>query len=208
MSAFEMLNYVNPMSLMDSCVSWMGFNTIHTFLNLKMERNMSNNFIALFHACGSSLMALSYLSTQNTQAHYILKKFSTGYFLYDTFHTAKYIKQPLSYMYIYHHLATTYYIHQNPKIYKTGQIMFFAELSNIPSYFVYYYLKNSKNTKKINMLKKIQFCLYTFIRLPILSYYTYDVLKNAENKTPVLVVLPVYFMGLFWSYSLWKKLCY
>ena len=84
--------------------------------------------------------------------------------------------------------------------------MFLAELSNIPSYFVYYYLKNSKNTKKIKFLKMLQFYVYTFIRLPILSYYSYDVLKNAENKRPAFIVLPVYFMGLIWSYNLWKKL--
>tara|TARA_R110001592_G_scaffold3422_4_gene19277 strand:- start:6478 stop:7098 length:621 start_codon:yes stop_codon:yes gene_type:complete len=206
MSALDMVKYMNPMSIMDSCASLMGFNFVHNYLNLKMERNMANNFTALFHACGSSIFALSYLMSGDKNTYYFLKKFSTGYFLYDTHHTAKYLKQPLSSMYIYHHLATTYYIHQNPEIYKTGQIMFLAELSNIPSYFVYYYLKNSKNLKKIKLLKRLQFYIYAFIRLPILSYYSYNVLKNAENKRPALIVLPVYFMGLIWSYNLWKNL--
>mgnify|MGYP001217780380 CR=1 FL=1 len=206
MSALEMVKYINPMSIMDSCASWTGFNFVHNYLNLKMERNLANNFTALFHACGSSLFALSYLISGDKNTYYFLKKFSTGYFLYDTYHTAKYLKQPLSSMYIYHHFATTYYIHQNPEIYKAGQIMFWAELSNIPSYFVYYYLKKSKDTKKIKLLKSLQFYIYAFIRLPILSYYSYDVLKNAENKTPAFIALPVYFMGLIWSYNLWKNL--
>ena len=84
--------------------------------------------------------------------------------------------------------------------------MFWAELSNIPSYFVYYYLKTGKNTKKLKILKKLQCYVYSFIRLPLLSYYAYDVIKNADNTIPVLTTLPVYFMGLIWSYNLWKKL--
>ena len=206
MSALEVMKYINPISIMDRCVSFIGFKSIHTILNLKMERNMSNNFTSLFHACGSSMIALSYLISGDESTYYILKNFSTGYFLYDTYHNIKYIKQPLSSLYVYHHLATTYYIHQNPKIYKSGQIMFFAEISNIPSYFVYYYLKNSKNTKKIKFFKWLQFYVYTFIRLPVLSYYTYNLLKNTEDKHPVYIILPVYFMGLIWSYTLGKNL--
>ena len=167
---------------------------------------MANNFTALSHAGGSSIMALSYLLTKDTKLYYLLKKFSTGYFLYDTYHSAKYLKHPLSTMYIYHHLSTIYYLHQDPEVYKTGQIMFLAELSNIPSYFVYYYLKTGKNTKKIKILKKLQFYVYSFIRLPLLSYYAYNVIRNADNKIPVLTTLPVYFMGLMWSYKLWKNL--
>ena len=52
MSALEVMKYINPISIMDRCVSFIGFKSIHTILNLKMERNMSNNFTSLFHACG------------------------------------------------------------------------------------------------------------------------------------------------------------
>ena len=206
MAALAAMKSINPMGVMDGFVSLVGFNQFHHFLNSMMERNMANNFTALGHACGSSMMALGYLLTGNTKLYYFLKKFSTGYFLYDTYHSAKYLKHPLSTMYIYHHLSTIYYLHQNPDVYKTGQIMFLAELSNIPSYFVYYYLKTGKNTKKLKMLKKLQCYVYSFIRLPLLSYYAYDVIKNADNTIPVLTTLPVYFMGLIWSYNLWKKL--
>ena len=206
MLIMDIVKSVSPMGLMDSMVSFMGFNMIHNSLNEVMERNMANNFTALFHATGCASMTLAYLLNDNTKLYYLLKKFSTGYFLYDTYHSAKYIKPPLSTMYIYHHLATINYLHHDAETFKTGQIMFWAELSNIPSYFVYYYLKKSKNTKKIKFLKQMQFCVYSFIRLPILSYYAYTVLKNSENKIPALITLPVYFMGLLWSYSLWKKL--
>ena len=128
MSALATMKSINPMGVMDGFVSLMGFNQFHHFLNSMMERNMANNFTALGHAGGSSMMALGYLITGNTKLYYFLKKFSTGYFLYDTIHSAKYLKYPLNTMYMYHHLSTIYYLHQNPEIYKTGQIMFLAEL--------------------------------------------------------------------------------
>ena len=172
---------------------------------------MANNFTALFHACGSSIFALSYLMSGDKNTYYFLKKFSTGYFLYDTHHTAKYLKQPLSSMYIYHHLATTYYIHQNPEIYKTGQIMFLAELSNIPSYFVYYYLKtnnyNSKN--KLMLYKKIQKLLYTIIRIPILGLVGYSYFNNSMKEKhsliPYYTTLPVYILGIMWTFKIINK---
>ena len=114
MSALDILKTLNPMGVMDGFVSFMGFNQLHHFLNSMMERNMANNFTALSHAGGSSIMALSYLLTKDTKLYYLLKKFSTGYFLYDTYHSAKYLKHPLSTMYIYHHLSTIYYLHQDP----------------------------------------------------------------------------------------------
>lgn len=206
MAALEVVKSINPMSIMDSLASWTGFNMFHSFLNSMMERNMANNFTALGHASFSSLLALTHILTENPKLEYILKKFSTGYFLYDAYHSAKYLNHPLSSMYIYHHLSTIFYIHHNAKMYRTSQVIFWAELSNIPSYFVYYYIKKGKNINRLKFLKKIQFCLYSFIRLPILSYYTYDVIKNADSRLPIITTLPVYFMGLMWCRSLWKHL--
>ena len=117
---------------------------------------MANNFTALFHASGSSIMALSYLISGNSNVYYILKKFSTGYFLYDTYQSAKYIKHPLSSMYIYHHLATINYLHQDPEIFKTSQIMFWAELSNIQAILYIITLRKVKILKN-KIFKKCSF---------------------------------------------------
>ena len=206
MSASAMIKSISPFSIMDSCVAWMGFNMIHNSLNTVMERKLANNFSALFHAMGCGSLGLSYMLTKNPDLYYLLKKFSTGYFLYDTVHSAQHIKQPLSSMYMYHHLATMYYLHQNPTVYNTAQILFFGEVSNIPSYFVYYLLKKGKNKKTLALAKKIQFCVYSFIRLPIATYLTYDVLRTVDNRIPVYSMIPVYLMGLIWTKSLWKNL--
>jgi len=206
MNSTEIIKYIKPMSLMDSCISWSGFNLIHILLNLNMERNMANNFTALVHAMGCGSLGLSYMLTKNPKLYYLLKKFSTGYFLYDTVHSAKHIKHPLSSMYMYHHLAVTYYLHQNPTVYNPAQMLFFGEVSNIPSYFVYYLLKRGKNKKTLALAKKMQFYVYSFIRLPIATYLTYDVLVKVDNRIPVYYMIPVYLMGLIWTKSLWKNL--
>lgn len=206
MSIMEIVRSISPLGLMDSVVGYMGFNVIHNSLNSVMERNMANNFTALFHAFGCTSLGLSCMLTKDTKLFYFLRKFSTGYFLYDVRHSAKHIKQPLSSAYMYHHLATIYYLHQDPIKYNIAQIIFFGELSNIPSYFVYYLIKKAKDKKQIAFAKKIQFYVYSFIRLPIATYLTYDVLRTVDNRIPVYAMLPVYLMGLIWTNSLWKKL--
>ena len=192
------------MGILDSLVGYMGFNLIHTSLNRVMERNMANNFTALFHA--TSCVSMGLVCLYGKDVYYCLSKFSTGYFLYDTVQSIKYIKSPMNMMYVYHHLATSYYLHQDHVKYNCAKILFFGELSNIPSYFVYYLIKRGNDTQQLELAKKIQFFTYSLIRLPIATYLTYDALVKADDKTPVYLMIPVYLMGLVWTKALWKNL--
>lgn len=107
-------------------------------------------------------------------------------------------------------------VHLNPEIYKSMDILFWAELSNIPSYFVYYYHKTKKNPKLLKKLKLTQFLIYSFIRTPVLTYLLASFVKeniNKHNNTinvdvikNILPTVPVYFMGLYWTMKLWKGL--
>ena len=71
---------------------------------------------------------------------------------------------------------------------------------------VYYHIKSKSNKAIIDFWKTTQAVGYTAIRLPILSYVTYDALSNVEDRFPIYTCLPVYFMGIFWSINLCKKL--
>ena len=193
--------------------SFLSFNFIQFFLNIFMEINMANNFTAFTHAILSTILSLFIYIYKNNCNYLII--FSTGYFLYDIIFNIKYIKSPMNKIYIYHHLATIFYLHQEPITYRITEILGVGELSNLSSYFVYYYLKkdNNKkdnkknnNNKKIYILKKIQFYSYSFIRFPIASYLLFDVLTNVDDIKPIIIMLPVYLMGIFWSYRLWLKL--
>ena len=196
----------NPSSFLDSFVSLMGFKFLESsikFVNGESVK-MANNFTALFHAIGASGLTFGYLflSPKNESLYYVFKTFSTGYFLYDMVFCAKHMKGLLKYCYLYHHMASMFYINSNP-LYSTEGVGL-AELSNIPSYIVYYLLK-TKNPK-VKLWKKIQFITYAFIRLPLLGYILYLSYKKNEYKLPVTLMTPVYIMGLIWTKSLYKQL--
>jgi len=141
----------NPSGFLDSFVSLMGFKFLESsikFVNGKSIK-MANNFTALFHAIGASGLTFSYLflSLKNESLYYVFKTFSTGYFLYDIGFCAKHLNGLLKYCYLYHHLACMFYINSNALYCAEG--FGAAELSNIPSYIVYYLLKTKKPNVKL-----------------------------------------------------------
>ena len=190
----------------------MFFCTLHHILNKKFNTKLTNNFTALTHACGCTLLAGNYLLNKNMSNYNALKIFSSGYFIYDFLLLLKHWEpKTLNYSYLYHHCASIYLMHQNPEIYSSGHLFFFAELSNIPSYFVYYFQKqNPKNHNLIKKLKYLQFSMYSIIRVPIVGKILFDGYKAALGKDgsyiPFLVGSPVFFMGLIWSKKLFDKL--
>ena len=196
----------NPSGFLDLFVSLMGFKFLESSIKFINGRSvkMANNFTALFHAIGASGLTFGYLflSPNNESLYYVLKKFSTGYFLYDMVFCLKNLKSPLKYVYLYHHMASMYFINSNPLYWAEG--IGAAEISNIPSYIVYYLLK-TKNPN-VKLMKKIQFITYSLIRLPVLGYYLYLSYKNSGYKMPIYAMMPVYIMGLIWTKSLYKQL--
>ena len=184
----------------------MWFNLLHGSLSVNIERNMANNFTALFHATFSSSAAFLYLWKGYPDIYYWLSNFSTGYFLYDAVYCSRYIKPPTNIMYLYHHFATIYFLHQYPIKYNCAQTIFFGELSNIPSYYVYYLLKKGTDRNRLALAKKIQFFVYSCIRLPIASYIMYDSWTKVNNKTSTNLMIPIFLMGLFWTKSMWNNL--
>lgn len=197
-------------SIFDSIVAFTSFNGVHNLFTKFFDSKMSNNFTALTHATGSTILGFSYLITKNPNLYYILKTFSSGYFLYDI----KVILKggdfnKLNLAFLYHHLASIYIINKNPVIYKGGNILFWGELSNIPSYFVYYCIKNKNNpqfAQHIPLLKKLQFFMYVGIRLPIMGYLAIKTLMTADKPLEFSPVIPVYIMGTIWSYKMYKTL--
>tara|TARA_B100001750_G_C15060301_1_gene375961 strand:+ start:119 stop:322 length:204 start_codon:yes stop_codon:yes gene_type:complete len=61
------------------------------------------------------------------------------------------------------------------------------------------------NGEKLRLLEKIQFYLFLIIRCPILTYMAYHSVKEKKEKH-IYPILPIYLMGLIWTYKLGKKL--
>lgn len=201
----------NPTSLLDSIIARWGFKYLQKLLELYFgkcveDKNMANNFVALFHATGSTALCLStlFLEEKNKNLYYFLIKFSTGFFLYDIEHCIKYIKSKKTYVYVYHHIISLYMLYYGPN--DSIKILGLGELSNIPSYFSYYLLKNNHNKTVLKYVTKIQLILYSIIRIPLFSYIYYKNLKSGENKLFNVLILPLYFMGIYWSKILKSQL--
>lgn len=179
------------------------FNVIEKVYRQKWNRSQSRNFVCLTHAVCSVLLNLGFNSYLYQQS----LKISTGYFIYDMIFALRYDKFNITQLfYHYHHLTSIYVLHLNPKYYFGDKILFWAELSNIPSYFVYYYLhKEIVNKNDVKFWKNIQKYVYALIRIPVLGHFLYKSLTIAPSKTPTITTIPVYLLGIFWTYKLFKQ---
>lgn len=78
------------------------------------------------------------------------------------------------------------------------------ELSNLPLYFVYDFLKKNKEKninyyKKLIGFKEIQLTIYGFFRILIYGYIIYNYSKEALHQ-PILIssIYLLFFMGVYW----------
>lgn len=179
------------------------FNIFYYFSNFK-DKKLAINDVASIHANGSFLLFGYYLYMQQFVYYQIARYYSVGYFLFDLYYMIKNnkINQIFTIVYIYHHLSTIFALSKDPTKYFGAHLMFSAELSNIPSYYVYAYLKTDKENYKLILWKNIQKCLYLIIRIPYFSYLAYYFLCNNDDLFFIFSVFPVFLMGIFWSIKL------
>ena len=206
------LNIYNPVQKL---MTFLGFNVFHHFLyiNWNLNYSMANNFTAFTHASLSVVVAGSYLIARHYDVpgadnlYSVSSIMSTGYFCYDMLHILMDGKRSkLNLLYLYHHSCSIYLLAHDPVTYRCGEILFWGELSNLPMYMVYYHLKSNSDKHTLTFWKQAQAIIYVAIRWPIISYVTYDALTTVEDIFPIIVCLPVYFMGIFWSINMCSKL--
>ena len=181
------------------------------YRNGKLGRNVSS----LIHASLSSFLSLGLLVADNytsydvTNLEVFIRCLSTGYFIYDTFVTLYNQKGIMRAAYTYHHFASLILLDQDRNLFPIHEILFLAEASNIPSNFVYYHINNKSDKYKITEWKDIQKYVYLFIRIPILGGISLKYYLNFQHNSNILfkyyLLFPVYLMGVFWSYKLFKN---
>lgn len=182
-------------------------------LETLQTKKLALNTTSLFHASSTVMLGIHYLLYQGQP--YLLQMNTGGYLLFDLYYMLKMGKYDLlRFMYLYHHVALYPYIMLSSKKHYWMQVLFYAELSNIPNYLVYYSLKQdlaknlrkgykSKTTKK---LLKSQLYIYSFFRIFVLGYYGYLELKD-NNKKPIPVYMNslLYVFGLIWFGAMVKQ---
>lgn len=106
------------------------------------------------------------------------------------------------YCMIYHHMVSIYGF-SIPEDYYQIEMLFWAELSNLPSYFVYNAIKRErKNLKKI---KRIQLFFYGIIRVFVIGYYLYLNYFYSIDLKIFYLMIPIYLMGLGWISIMFSK---
>tara|TARA_B110000967_G_C18756056_1_gene495370 strand:+ start:373 stop:1011 length:639 start_codon:yes stop_codon:yes gene_type:complete len=184
------------------------------------KKIIARNWTGLFHATGAVCLSSAYIYLNSSYSnfnldektinnfYYFIKTFSIGYFLNDTIFIFRFEKlTPLKFGFIYHHLATSYLLNIGPYIY-ADKLLFLGELSNIPIYFIYNYLKKDELTCreecKLQLWKYVQKILYCGLRIPIIGYYSYYALKKMNIYDQALL-FPLYSMGFLWSCKILSK---
>jgi len=183
-------------------------------LNNKLEdyqnKKLALNSTAVFHASTTVLLGLIYLLSYNFKRHsaIFIQLNTGGYVLFDIHYMIKNNKYDLlRIMYIYHHVSVYLYMLLSPITYHWPNVIFYAELSNIPNYMVYYSLKkdeekygNKKDKSELTkQLQKIQLYFYGFFRVFVLGYYgIIELYADEEIPVSVYMISLLYVFGLIW----------
>lgn len=192
-----MASYVNAL------ISLGQFKTQEFILAQFQNQKLARNSVALLHAILAVALNLSHITMPNSKLYDMCKVWSCGYFLWDILFILQHEKlNVLRSAYLYHHIVSVYIIHQPPHLYYGDKILFWGEFSNIPSYFVYYYLHTKPKSKELKTWLYLQKWLYAFIRIPILGNILINTWYAAPDKFPIAIVSPVYLMGIIWTYKL------
>ena len=182
---FDIINFCKTMAF---------FKLSDVILKKKCSKKQAENIISGTHAIVSL-----YFSGRNDIKR--LRWFSSAYFLHDffkLFYSKKLDLIKLAYM--YHHLSGIYLLSCDSREVPVKDMLFWGELSNLPSYPLYYYMhKDRKQILKIRFYQMLQKILYCGIRIPLLTQKMILYLLKAKSKKHMFAILPVYFMGLIWG---------
>ena len=188
------------------------YNKIFESYNLYQNTKLSSNYTSLTHASSTILLILSYFLVDNINPFYIQIN-SGGYFLYDLYYILSHNNYNiLNCMYIYHHITVYLYILLDPLNHFWIYNLFYAELSNLPNYYVYYNIQRDKNFKilpyksnKTIFAMKIQLYSYALIRIFALGYYGLLELQNEEIPYIIYMTSILYIFGLIWFLFMCKQ---
>ena len=168
--------------------------------------------VASTHALVSVFLNGMYMLLGNDMLGLISLYWSFGYFAFDVYYIIYYEKiNLLRSVYLYHHFASMYMISYNHLIPVSNQLIFYGELSNLPSYVVYHFMHTDSQDVCTDiiakMFKKIQKIVYGVIRIPVMTSILINLINTLDfNNSEILklfaITSPVYVMGLVWSFKL------
>lgn len=180
--------------------------------NQKDIYKINANIISGSHALLVIILGSLYLYTKNDTMLMCMIAFSSIYFIYDSY-SVWFLKIKEYYPFFFHHMASVYFLQSLPKyIGEIGNTMIlgfvFLEISNLPSYYIYYFLKTNKEKNEVyysnlTNLKLGQLGTYMLLRLIAFAFLFKTFYKYITHQ-PILFfcIVGLYIMGIYWSYQL------
>tara|TARA_B100001094_G_C18045487_1_gene727190 strand:+ start:68 stop:628 length:561 start_codon:yes stop_codon:yes gene_type:complete len=180
-------------------VGFVPYYFLNSILQLVTTKKLAMNYTALFQATSACFVWLF-----GTPSFFIYN--TGGYFLFDLYYLLRYREFNIPHtIYYYHHIASWYYMSLSPLEYNWFNVMGVGELSNIPSYIVYHYLKTDPEGESAKKWKIVQKVWFGGFRLVVASVLTYHELKDPVRFQTILPVIPLYIFGIGWAIAMIKK---
>jgi len=200
--------YININNNNNKNINEKNINEKNNNFNDNNNNSIRQNFLSAFNAIGTIILGVIYLKTKNDLSFSAVILFPMVFYIYDTYNL--WFNRKIDKLaYICHHLAAIYYL-QCIFLYGNEMrlIMILAliciELSNLPLYYVYDFLKrNNEKTeqyyKKLLDLKCIQLVFYGICRILVFGYIIYNYSKEVKHQ-PILLssIYLIFFMGAYW----------
>ena len=189
---------------------------------------LSAAFYALYRGLeyalgGNHKLAVNYVSFLNTSAAIAISSASileivpygtlqwwlTSYFAYDSFVILRKLFvsgsfrriRALDAIFLLHHGISMATLHQAEHAWLLSRLMLTVEVSNFPMYIVKHYIEHS-DAPKVRLWRKIQFAVYAPLRIFVVgAFFLVDGAFFIKAMG-----LPVYVMGLVWSWKLYNNL--
>ena len=173
---------------------------------IEEKHKIKTNLVKLSHSLLISGLSSIYLYSSSKTIQNLIFFISGSYFTVDT----KLIlnRENIDYPILYHHISALFLLFAFYLDYYSDILIYIytlAEISNIPMYITYHLIKTkSDNTNLILCSNIIQTLLYGYLRV---YCFTYSLIKNTHLiYTPLVPLLGVYMIGLFWFCTLCKQI--
>lgn len=182
--------------MLSSIVGFVPYYFLNSGLELVTTKKLAMNYTAFFHVTSACCIWL-----YGTPSFYIYN--SGGYFLFDLYYLLRYRDISFTHtMYYYHHFVCLYYMTLSPIKYNWFNILAFGELSNIPNYIVYHYLKTDPEGESLKKWRIVQKVWYGSMRIIGASVLTYHELKDPVRFKMLWPVAPLYLLGIGWALTM------
>lgn len=184
------------------------------FVKNGKDLKLSYNKLNFYHTFSALLCCMTSYFYPSKLVNNITVANTIGFFINDVLVYLKKDNNKLSdYIFIYHHIAASIYFYNYVNNPESVWLMslFWAEVSNVPSQTVYYFIQHERiyggeNNKKIVLhAKYIQFFTYSFIRIFIGTYICLTELICCGLNIVTIFNIPILLLGYYWVFVMYKN---